>query len=253
VPDTLSQRRADALGRIAETWLGHGYRSLGGDAHQIVVHVDSETLRHDTPGRCEIEGGPALAAHTARRLSCDASVVMLIEDESGQPLDVGRRMRSIPPAIRRALRTRDAGCRFPGCTHTRFLDGHHIRHWAHGGETKLSNLVMLCRFHHRQVHEGRIEVRRLDDGALRFIGRHGERLEDAAKMVGDTAGLVGQHRMHGIDIDPATATTRWCGERLDYGMAVEGLLLQQERARRDDRVAPGNYSPGAPTDPDVRD
>jgi hypothetical protein len=230
-PDTLSQRRADALGCFAETWLSHGYRSLGGDSHQIVVHVDSETLTHDSPGRCEIEGGPSLAAATARRLSCDASVVTLIEDASGQPLDVGRKMRSIPPAIRRALRARDAGCRFPGCTHTHYLDGHHIRHWAQGGETKLSNLVMLCRFHHRQVHEGRIDVRRLDDGALRFVGRHGERLEDAVRMGGDADAIADQHRMRGIDIDPATAMTRWCGERLDYHMAVGGLL--QDRPRRD--------------------
>ena len=132
---------------------------------------------HGTPGRCEIESGPSLAAQTARRLSCDASLVTIVEDESGQPLDVGRKTRSIPPAIRRALRSRDAGCRFPGCTHTRFLDGHHIRHWADGGETKLSNLVMLCRFHHRQVHEGRVDVRMLDDGALRFTGARGQRFE----------------------------------------------------------------------------
>ena len=174
-PDTLSQRRADALGLFAETWLSHGYQALGGgERQQIVVHVDSETLRDATPGRCEIESGPSLAAQTARRLSCDASLITIVEDESGQPLDVGRKTRSIPPAIRRALRSRDAGCRFPGCTHTRFLDGHHIRHWADGGETKLSNLVMLCRFHHRQVHEGRVDVRMLDDGALRFTGTRGQ-------------------------------------------------------------------------------
>ena len=170
-PDTLSQRRADALGLFAETWLSHGYRSLGGDRHQIMVHVDSETLRNGTPGRCEIESGPSLAAQTARRLSCDASLISIVEDESGQPLDVGRKTRSIPPAIRRALRSRDAGCRFPGCTHTRFLDGHHIGHWADGAETKLSNLVMLCRFHHRQVHEGRVDVRMLDDARCASLVR----------------------------------------------------------------------------------
>jgi hypothetical protein len=221
---------------LAETWLSHGDRSLGADRHQIVVHVDSETLGHDVPGRCEIEGGPSLAAQTARRLSCDASVVTLVEDESGQPLDVGRKMRSIPPAIRRALRARDDGCRFPGCTHTRFLDGHHIRHWAHGGETKLSNLVMLCRFHHRQVHEGRIDIQALDDGALRFIGRQGRRLEDAVTMAGDAAALAGEHRMQGIEIGPTTAITRWCGERLDYHMAVGGLMQEQERGREQDHA-----------------
>ena len=72
----------------------------------------------------------------------------------GEPLSVGRKTRAIPPAIMRALTTRDGGCRFPGCTHTRFADGHHIKHWADGGETSLSNLVLLCRHHHRLVHEG---------------------------------------------------------------------------------------------------
>jgi hypothetical protein len=198
-----------------------------------VIHVDIETLRADMAGRCEIESGPSLSAETARRLSCDASLVSLVEDESGRPLDVGRKTRSIPPAIRRALRSRDACCRFPGCTHTRLLDGHHIRHWAHGGETKLSNLVMLCRFHHRQVHEGRIDVRMLDDGAMRFTGTLGQPLEAAVITAGDPDELVRRHRSEGPAIDAATAVTRWCGERLDYDMAVDGLLLQQQRGRGD--------------------
>ena len=228
---SLSQRRADALGFFAETWLSNGYQALGGgERQQIVVHVDYETLKDDTPGRCEIESGPSLAAQTARRLSCDASLVTIVEDESGRPLDVGRRTRSIPPAIRRALRSRDICCRFPGCTHTRFLDGHHIRHWAHGGETRLSNLVMLCRFHHRQVHEGKVDVRMLDDGALRFVGARGQRLEAAVSMSGDADQLICRHRQEAIDIGPTTAVSRWCGERLDYDLAVAGLMRQEERA-----------------------
>ena len=96
-------------------------------------------------GRCELEQGPSLAVETVRRLACDASLLRVLENEHGEPLDVGRKTRSIPPAIRRALRSRDAGCRFPGCTHQRYVDAHHIEHWADGGETKLSNLVTLCR------------------------------------------------------------------------------------------------------------
>jgi hypothetical protein len=166
-------------------------------------------------------------------LSCDASLVTIVEDPSGEPLDIGRKTRSIPPAIRRALRSRDKGCRFPGCTYTRFLDGHHIQHWAHGGETKLTNLVMLCRFHHRQVHEGRVEVQILDDGALRFIGAHGQPLVDAPSMIGDADQLVSGQRIRDIQIGADTAVTRWRGEPPDYSIAVEGLLMQQERARRD--------------------
>jgi hypothetical protein len=176
---TWSMRRADALVVIAESFLAHGAEALvSGDRQQIIVHVDAATLATDAPGRCELEEGPSIAAETARRLACDASLVTIVEDERGEPLNVGRRTRAIPPAIRRALAARDKGCRVPGCTHSRFVDGHHVRHWAEGGETKLSNLVTLCRFHHRAVHEGRLGVERLDDGAWRFTTHDGETLTD---------------------------------------------------------------------------
>lgn len=164
-------RRVDALALIAESFLASGPQELlsGGDRQQIVLHVDAETLRHDHAGRCELEEGPAIAGETARRLACDSSLIAIVENEKGEPLNVGRKTRTIPPAIRRALNSRDRGCRFPGCTFTRYVDGHHVKHWAHGGETKLSNLVTLCRFHHRLVHEGQVVVQTLDDGAFRFI------------------------------------------------------------------------------------
>ena len=112
---------------------------------------------------------PSIASETARRLACDCSVVRIVEDAKGEPLDVGSRTRTIPPGIRRALQARDKGCRFPGCTFKRYVDGHHVKHWANGGETQLSNLVTLCRFHHRLVHEGQVVVQTLDDGAFRFV------------------------------------------------------------------------------------
>jgi hypothetical protein len=84
-------------------------------------------------GQCEIDDGPSVPAETVRRLACDCSVVMVLEDEKGEPLNVGRKTRSIPPALRRALNARDRGCRFPGCTHTRYVDAHHVQHWAHRG------------------------------------------------------------------------------------------------------------------------
>ena len=227
------QRRADALVAFAESWLAHGPKAMsGGDRQQIVIHVDAESLRQETPGRCEVEGGPSIAAQTARRLSCDASLVTVLEDEAGQALDVGRKTRSIPPAIRRALRSRDTGCRFPGCSHRLFLDGHHIRHWADGGETKLSNLVLLCRFHHRQVHEGRVQVRMLDDGALRFTGARGQALEDAPPVAGDPDALRHAHAQAGLAIDARTAVTRWCGERLDYDLAIWCQLNNRSTASR---------------------
>ncbi len=96
--------RADALALMSESFLASGPQDLaGGDRQQIVVHVDAETLKHDHAGRCELEHGTAIAAETARRLSCDASRVTIIENERGEPLNVGRKTRTIPPAISRAL------------------------------------------------------------------------------------------------------------------------------------------------------
>jgi hypothetical protein len=128
------KRRVEALATLAESFLATGPKDLSGaDRQQIVVHVDAETLKHSCPGRCELEHGPAIAAETARRLACDASVIRVLENERGEPLAVGRRTRTIPPAIRRALKARDQGCRFPGCSFKRYVDGHHVQHWAQGG------------------------------------------------------------------------------------------------------------------------
>jgi hypothetical protein len=221
---TASARRADALSQIAESFLKHGSAVLnGGERHQIVVHVDAQTLREGVAGQCEFENGPSLAAETARRLACDASVVSIVENENGEPLNVGRKSRTIPPAIRRALNARDRGCRFPGCSNTRFVDAHHVHHWAQGGETKLSNLALLCRFHHRQVHEGRVVIQTLDDGALRFLKPNGESFDSVAR----------DHTrpLQGIHINEGTAVTLWRGESMDYGLAIEVLLQHANRGR----------------------
>jgi hypothetical protein len=232
----LAARRADALGRIAEGFLKDGPAALnGGERHQIVVHVDAQTLREGVAGRCELEDGPSLPAETVRRLACDASVVSVVENEQGEPLNVGRKTRTIPPAIRRALNARDRGCRFPGCTNTQYVDAHHVHHWSKGGETKLSNLALLCRFHHRQVHEGRVEVQVLDDGALRFLKPDGQSFDSVAPdhtRALDWRALPTEHRERGIHIDEDTACTLWRGEIMDYGLAVQVLLHKAEKGRR---------------------
>jgi hypothetical protein len=229
-------RRADALGRIAESFLQHGPEALnGGERHQIVVHVDAETLQEGVAGRCELEEGPSMAAETARRLACDASVVSVVENVQGEPLNIGRKSRTIPPAIRRALNARDRGCRFPGCSNTRYVDAHHVQHWAQGGETKLSNLALLCRFHHRQVHEGRVEIRVLDDGGLRFLKPDGQAFDSVAREhtrpLSHWGQLRARHQEEGIHITADTAKTLWRGESMDYGLAVEVLLQHARRAR----------------------
>ena len=114
----------------------------------------------------EDAGGLRVSTATAQRLACDAGKVVMTHGTGGQVLDVGRKTRTIPPALRRALAARDRRCRFPGCT-ARRCDAHHVRHWAHGGATRLDNLVQLCRRHHRAVHEGGLgDVRRRRRGPL---------------------------------------------------------------------------------------
>ena len=241
----LSARRADALGVLAESFLKHGAEALnGGERHHIVIHVDEATLKARKSGRCEVDEGPAIPIESARRMSCDASTVTIVEDERGEPLDVGRKTRTIPPALRRALNSRDRGCVFPGCTHKRYVDGHHIHHWSDGGETKLSNLVTLCRFHHRAVHEGGIKVERLDDGAWRFTKADGHTLHTCTpgctQPLGDWTVLRESNREGGINIDANTAATGWRGERMDYGIAIDALLrrsqLNRDSAQGDQRT-----------------
>ncbi|PYN70407.1 MAG: hypothetical protein DMD90_01740 [Candidatus Rokuibacteriota bacterium] len=118
-----------------------------------VVHVDAPVLADpDQPGQSLLENGARVSAETSRRIACDASRVIMQHRCDGRVVEVGTRTRTIPPAIRRALHHRDRACRFPGCG-VRFGQGHHIRHWANGGPTTLSNLALLCRRHHRAVHE----------------------------------------------------------------------------------------------------
>ncbi|CAN5434303.1 hypothetical protein BH20ACT15_BH20ACT15_00970 [soil metagenome] len=155
---------------MSESLLARGVETRSAaDRAQVVVHVDAGALAGPTesPARCELEDGAPVAPETARRLSCDAGRVEILEGADG-PLDVGRRTRTVPAAMRRALSSRDGGCRFPGCENRRWTDAHHIVHWAQGGETSAENLVQLCRRHHRLVHEGGFGVDRGLRGELRF-------------------------------------------------------------------------------------
>ena len=158
----LAERRADALVLMADTLLAHEPNARGGERYQVVVHVDTASLR-DGEGESELADGAPIAPETARRLACDAAIVPLLE-RAGRPLSVGRKTRSVPPALRRALASRDRGCRFPGCTNQHTVDAHHIEHWANGGATSLENLVQLCRHHHRLLHEGGYSVTKAGAG-----------------------------------------------------------------------------------------
>ena len=185
----------------------------------------AQTVRR---GQAALEdaGGIHVSAATAQRLACDAATVGMRHGPTGQVLDVGRKTRTISPALRRALASRDSQCRFPGCQ-ARRCDAHHIRHWAHGGATALDNLVLLCRRHHRAVHEEGFRVTCDQSGAARFVRPDG-RLLPAAPPAPDWTGLpleptAKRLAAAGIDIDGSTATPAWRGERLDLTWAI-GIL-----------------------------
>ncbi len=141
----------------------------------------------------------------------------------GSVLDVGRRTRTIPPALRRALRARDRQCRFPGC-HARRCDSHHIQSWADGGATRLDNLVLLCRRHHRAVHEEGFQVRLGPAGDAEFRWPDGRPFPDAPAAPAWSGQPLAPTDAHlaaaEIAIGPDTATPDWHGERLDLGYAI---------------------------------
>ena len=144
----------------------------------------------------------------------------------GQVLDVGRRRRTIPPALRRALQARDRGCRFPGCG-VRHAQGHHLHHWANGGPTRLDNLALLCRRHHRAVHEEGYRIERDADGTLRFSTPRGRPIPDVppppAVPADASRALVAAHGARGLAIDARTGCPSWDGERLDLAWAIDVL------------------------------
>jgi len=192
----------------------------------VVVHIDAPTLANpDAPGQSVLEDGAHVSAETSQRLACDAGRVVMRHDADGRVTEVGARTRTIPPALGRALQHRDKGCRFPGCG-LPFGQGHHIRHWAHGGPTKLSNLTMLCRRHHRAVHEEGFQVERQPDGKLCFRRPDGWLLPDVPPPTvpanpSDT--LQAQNGGAKVQIDARTSLPGWQGERLDVGYAISVL------------------------------
>src|SRR5438552_1913143 len=225
---TLPQQQADALALLAETALHHGIDpGAPGERYQVVVHVDAAVLADaDQAGQSVLEDGLRVPAGTSQRLACDASRVVMRHDADGRLLEVGARTRTIPPAIRRALHHRDRGCRFPGCG-VRFGQGHHIRHWAHGGPTTLSNLALLCRRHHRAVHEERYQLDRHPDGELRARRPDGRPLPEVPpplEVLGDPVKILrAQHDAERLALNARTTTPGWLGERLDVGWAIDVL------------------------------
>ena len=269
---SFAQRQADAIGVVAECALASALdRGTAGDRYQVVVHVDADALTEepDVPaGTSSLEGGsrrarqtsarcpgkgPAtstpsapsarsqtvldeaggihVSPETARRLACDAATVAMRHGPGGEILDVGRRTRTISPALRKALAARDRQCRFPGCQNRR-CDAHHIRHWADGGGTALDNLVLVCRRHHRAVHEEGFRITLDATGDVRFVRPDG-RPVPAAPPAPDWTGapfapVAARLDQDDISIGPNTATPglarrtagRWLGCRRAVAAAV---------------------------------
>ena len=166
------QQRADALVMMAESALHHEVDpGTPAERYHVIIQVDAF-------GESTLGDGTHVSAETSERLSCDASRTWIRYDEHGVPVEVGRKTRTIPPALRRALLHRDQVCRFPGCER-RFVQAHHIRHWAHGGPTVLSNLVLLCRYHHRAVHEEGCQITPHENGVLTFHRPDGQAVLEA--------------------------------------------------------------------------
>jgi 5-methylcytosine-specific restriction endonuclease McrA len=237
---TFAQRQADALALLAQTAM-HTELDPGapGERYQVVVHVDAPALADpEKEGQSVLEEGTRVSAETSRRLACDASRVVMRHGEDGRVEEIGARTRTIPPALRRALQHRDRGCRFPGCGH-RFTQGHHIRHWAQGGPTTLSNLALLCHRHHRAVHEMGYTVEPNPDGALRFRRPNGDLLPDVPTPVPVPADPVGAlragHSAQGLSVDSLSLRPNWLGERLDRGWAIDVLHPLAQR--------PGSFGP----------
>ena len=224
---TMAQQQADALALLAEAALHHGIDpGTPGERYQVVVHVDATVLADaDQPGQSQLEDGMRVPAGTSQRLACDATRVVMRHEADGVT-EVGARTRTIPPAIRRALHHRDRGCRFPGCG-ARFGQGHHIHHWAQGGPTTLSNLAVLCRRHHRAVHEEGYQLERGPDGALKFRrpdGRVIPEVPPAPNLATDpVAAIRTQNEGNGLSLDARTSMPLWRGEPLDVRYAIDVL------------------------------
>jgi hypothetical protein len=220
-------------GTMADRAVALAEGALRGDAPErspteVVVHVDAATLAG------HLEDGTGVSAEVARRLCCNGGLVTVLEDAEGKTLDVGRKTRAIPAAIGRALRMRDEGCRFPGCSNRR-TDAHHLVSWLDGGETSLENLTLVCERHHRYVHELGFSIEKRD-GALVFLdpdgvvipawGARPPRAYDVMRRMREEA------RARGLNLTPHTATPRGYGAA-DYDACIQAIDSAERRAHRE--------------------
>lgn len=264
---TFPHRRADALVAITEHFLATADNNTdklsplklsslkASDRCQIIMHITAGAYSPSSPPTDTNLDGRWLLPDAARRLACDAGLLVVTQDEVGNVLNIGRRSRIIPPSMSRALAIRDGGCQFPGCCEKRYVEGHHIKHWADGGETKLDNLITLCRYHHSELHKGTffLTIKPLANNKqpVRFaerlcfskvdrdfnspirqalnplykdpvIAANPAKFSCACCDPAELAKSLPSAIYHAIDAN--TAVTKWTGEALDLTMAIDGLL-----------------------------
>jgi 5-methylcytosine-specific restriction endonuclease McrA len=260
---------ADALVGICADYLaGRARQADNPDTYQVIIHagtaaisaaqepgdVPAETRRalaalaetvpllafpesHPAwPARSHLEDGAAIGRATLQTIACNATISTMLHDADGSILNVGRRTRKLSAALRRAVRERDRHrCRYPGCE-SRRVDAHHIRYWSNGGETKLGNLISLCKAHHHLVHDKSIIIAATSGGGFTFYLPGGGRLSNSPPLpAGDPAAIT---ECHGAEVTPATIVSPHSGGRLDLNMAVWVAVTNAEvRARRRQQAA----------------
>jgi hypothetical protein len=211
---------ADGIVAMAEATLSGDAARAGRPPVEVVVHVDADGLHGHTAE------GDGIPAEISRRLLCDCGVVPMLDDAAGRIIDVGRKKRTIPPALRRALDARDRCCRYPGCTNHR-CDAHHVEHWIRGGETRLDNLLLLCRRHHRFMHEHGFRVELDAEGDATFYDPHDRLVPESGTLfpsVGSLDQLRERLRQGDVSVDAETNAPQWDGRPPQYEFIVNGLL-----------------------------
>ena len=231
--------QADAFVAIADSSLATGLKDRSSaERYQAVVYIDAEALTEDGGEICELEDGPLLHPETARRITCDSSLVGLLRGADGTILDSGRKQRTVSPALRRALHARDRCCQWDGCERTRYTEAHHIKHWIRDlGETELTNLVRLCWTHHDLVHAANMSCEPKEGGGFIFHLPDGSLANEFTReMVAFGATLRQRYQLEGLDITPETSTSKWQGEKLHLADAVYDLFFQPKtmKQRADD-------------------
>ncbi len=203
---------------------------------EIIITVPHAGLcgSAEPPDLAMIADGDVISTSTAQRYCCDADVVVAHVDEQGMPLSVGRKTRTISASIKRAILLHDRTCRFPGCTHSRYVDGHHIEHWANGGETALPNLMLLCSAPHTLLHEGGCRVEANDAGCWDVFDHRNRIVEvQPGHATPNTTlnnddprrGLAALHNTHAaLAITANTNASKWTGEPIDYATCIDYLM-----------------------------